>query len=287
MSGTVNAEQAQRWNGDSGRQWIKHRERHVAVRQRLTPRLFQAARIAPGDRVLDVGCGCGESTIAAARTAGPGGYALGLDLSGPMLDVARRLAAEAGIAPDQGPLRFVQGDAQVHPLPPASFDVLISSFGVTFFDDPAAAFDNLVAALRPGGRLAFLSWQDGLRNEVFAIPLRAFATVGGLPDATGDTDPFADPTRVSALLSGAGCADIRIEPLREPARLGSDVADVLGYVRGMSRIRMLTGRLDPARAGRVMAAIEAQYASRARPDGVWVRAAAWLVTAVRRGSPPR
>src|SRR5438477_1596036 len=169
MEPSPNAVAAERWNGDSGRNWIAHRERHVTVRQGILPHLWRAAASRPGDRVLDVGCGCGETTIEAARAADPGG-ALGLDLSAPMLEVARELAAGAGRAN----ATFVQGDAQVYPFPPATYDVVISCFGVMFFADPAAAFGNLARALRPGGRLAFLCWQDDSVNEMFGLPLRAF-----------------------------------------------------------------------------------------------------------------
>lgn len=113
---TANVAQAQRWNGETGRRWISQRDRHAAVRERLTPRLLEGAAIAPGDRVLDVGCGC-EPTVAAARAAGPGGRVLGLDLSAPILAVARRFAAGSGVAN----VDFREGDAQTYPFPrPAS-----------------------------------------------------------------------------------------------------------------------------------------------------------------------
>jgi ubiquinone/menaquinone biosynthesis C-methylase UbiE len=292
VSRTANAAQAQRWNGESGRYWIAHRERHLAAHRYLLPHLFGAAAISAGERVLDVGCGCGATTIAAAQavrgTAGTGplarlpsgsesGAAVGLDLSGPMLDVARSLAAQAGVA-NAG---FVQGDAQVCPLRRESCDVMISSFGVMFFDGPAAAFANMAAALRRRGRLAFLCWQHDMHNEVFAIPLRAFATHTGLPGpAAGDL--FTEPRQVTELLSGTGWEDIQIGAVSESAWMGSDVADVMGYVRGMPMIRSLAAQLgNEALTERALAVIAEQYAARQRPDGVWVRAAAWLVTAHR------
>lgn len=279
---TANAAQAQRWNGAGGQYWIAHRERHLAEQQRLLPHLFGAAGISPGEYVADVGCGCGATTIAAARAAdggqpGPGGYAIGLDLSAPMLAVARLLAMQAEVEN----VRFVQCDAQTHPLRLASFDVVISSFGVMFFADPAAAFAGIAAALRRGGRLAFLCWQPDLRNELFAIPLQAFGEHTPRPGpAIGDL--FVDPPRVRALLSSTGWEKIRIDAVNEPARIGSDVADVMSYVRGMPMVQALRASLgDEALTGQILAGIAEQYAARERPDGVWVRAAAWLVSAHR------
>lgn len=271
-----NAEQVQRWNGDGAQKWIANRERHRAAHQRLIPHLFAAAAISPGDRVLDVGCGCGETTISAA-TAAPGGSALGLDLSAPMLEVARQLAAEAGAAN----ARFDQGDAQVYPLGPARYDVVISKFGVMFFDDPAAAFANIAAGVRPGGRLAFLCWQDDDHNEMFGIPLNAFKECIQLPDPDRDSR-FEDPRRVTELLNRAGWTDVRTEAINEQAWLGTDVADVMRYVR---RIRMVenlvAGLADDALAERALASAAEQYAARLRPDGVWIGTGVWLVTARR------
>jgi ubiquinone/menaquinone biosynthesis C-methylase UbiE len=292
VSRRANAAQAQRWNGESGRHWVAHRERHLAGHRYLLPHLFGAAAISPGEHVLDVGCGCGATTIAAAQAtrggaaAGPrprlpggdeSGGAVGLDLSGPMLDVARRQAAQAGVA-NAG---FVRGDAQICPLRRESCAVMISSFGVMFFDDPAAAFARMAATLRRHGRLAFLCWQHDMHNELFAIPLRAFGAHTRLPVPAGG-ELFTDPRRVTELLSDTGWDDIQIDAVSEPAWIGSDVADVMSYVRGMPMIRSLAADLgNEVLAERVLDVIAGQYAARQRPDGVWVRAAAWLVTAHR------
>jgi ubiquinone/menaquinone biosynthesis C-methylase UbiE len=274
-SQAANAAQAKRWNGASGQYWVAHRERHLAEHRHLTPHLFRAAGISPGERVIDVGCGCGDMTIAAARAAaghGAGsGWAVGLDLSAPMLEVAGQLAAQAGVAN----VGFVRGDAQAGPLRGDSFDVVISKFGVMFFDNPHAAFASLAARLRPGGRLAFLCWQDDELNEVFAIPLRA-ATDCTKPPAPGASKLFTDPDQIAALLSGSGWADVQVIPVVEPAWVGSDVDDVIKYIRGVAEILG-----DDRDLERMLAHIADDYAARQRPDGVWVRAAAWLVTAHR------
>jgi SAM-dependent methyltransferase len=294
-SPAANAAQAQRWNGPSGRHWIEHRERHLAEHQKLTPHLFHRAEIAPGERVLDVGCGCGDTTIMAACAAGAGtlpdsvgaqssdraeagrlGIAVGLDLSAPMLAVARRLAAQAGAA-NAG---FVQGDAQACPLHRSTFDLIISNFGIMFFGNPVAAFARLATVVRPHGRLTFLCWQDDTENEVFAIPLEAFGAYVQLPGPSVNT-LFVDPRQISVLLSETGWGDVEVTSVDELAWLGSDVDDVMGYVRGMPVIRNLTASLDPLLSERALAVVARQYAARQRPDGIWVRAAAWLVAARR------
>ena len=242
------------------------------------PHLFAAAAIAPGERVLDVGCGCGATTISAGlAAAGGAGSAVGLDLSQVMLKVAIQSAGRANAAN----VGFVRGDAQTGPLRRDSCDVMISSFGVMFFDDPVAAFASIGAAMRPGGRLAFLCWQHDLHNELFAIPLEAFGEHVALPESDAST-VFGEPRKITAILQRAGWTNVQVRPLTEPAWIGTNVADVMTYVRGMPVVRnLITELADDALIDRILASIAGQYASRQTADGVWVTAAAWLVTARR------
>jgi len=278
----ANGVQVNRWNGETGHYWIANRERHLDEHERLIPHLLSAAGILPGERVLDIGCGCGETTIEAARAAAvtgrpQGGFAVGLDLSVPMLEVAGRLAAEARV-PN---VSFVRGDAQACPLRAGSFDVMISSFGVMFFDDPAAAFASLGRAACTSGRMVFLCWQPDWRNDLLAMPLRAFRDHAHVP-STAVGDLFFDPHRVTGLLSETGWADVQVCAVSEPARMGADVAEVMSYVRGMPTVRALAASIDDtALTERVFAALADEYAQHKRDDGVWVQAAAWLVTARR------
>ncbi len=202
--------------------------------------------------------------------------AVGLDLSAPMLEVAEQLAAQAGAVN----ARFVRGDAQAGPLRRNSFDVLISNFGVMFFDDPETAFANMAAMLRPHGRMAFLCWQDDNLNEVLAMPLRAFGA--SAPPSSATAELFVDPGKITDLLARTGWQDIQITPVVEPARVGADVDDVMGYVRGMPVMQGIADSLgDETEFERTLARVADDYAPRQYPDGVWVNAAAWLVTARR------
>ena len=149
----ANAAQAAEWDGPAG----AHRTRHAAVfdaeARPHNERFRAAAGVGHGDRVLDIGCGTGQSTRDAARAA-VAGSALGIDLSAQMLEHARRVSSEQGLTN----VSFQQADAQVHRFPAGGFDVAISRFGSMFFDDPVAAFGNIGQALRPGGRLVLMVW---------------------------------------------------------------------------------------------------------------------------------
>ena len=143
----VNVEQAEEWDGREGDHWVQHADRYDALSQRITPHLLDAGAVGAADRVLDVGCGCGLTSRAAAHAASAGSV-LGVDLSAAMLQEAERRARAEGLTN----VRFEQGDVQVHAFSPAAFDLAISRFGVMFFEDPVAAFANVASAIRPGGR---------------------------------------------------------------------------------------------------------------------------------------
>jgi SAM-dependent methyltransferase len=272
----VNAEQAEDWNGASGREFIQQRERHETMLRRLTARLLAAAQIQDGESVLDVGCGCGDVTILAARATGSG-HALGADFSRIQVAEARRLAAAAGVAN----ARFEVADVQVHPFRAGSFDVVLSNFGVMFFDDPAAAFANLRKALRRGGRLAFLCWRTRDENPFFTIGFAEAAAVLGLREMPGPDAAFslAGTGQAGALLSGAGFGGIEFAQADEPMLVGRDVDDVLEYERTFpSASEVLTG-LSPAQAAELTRQVRDHLVAYASPGGVTMPGAAWLVTA--------
>jgi SAM-dependent methyltransferase len=277
----VNKEQAQAWNGASGRHFIEQRERHERMRGRLTARLLASAQIRDGENVLDIGCGCGDVTILAAR-ATRSGDVLGADLSRIQVAEARRLAASAGVAN----ARFEVADAQVHPFQAGRADLVLSNFGLMFFDDPAAAFGNLRSALRPRGRLAFLCWRSRAENPFFSTGFAEAAVVLGLCELPGLAAAFslADPGATGALLAGAGFVGVDFARVDEPMLVGRDVADVLEYERASpSASGLLTG-LSPAQDAQLTRRVRDDLTAFASPGGVTMPGAAWLVTAQADGS---
>ena len=242
----------------------------------LTARLLAGgAQIQDGENVLDVGCGCGDVTILAARATGSG-HALGADFSRIQVAEARRLAAAAGVMN----ARFEVADVQVHPFGAGIFDVVLSKFGVMFFDDPAAAFANLRKALRRGGRLAFLCWRTRDENPLFTIGFAEAAAVLGLRELTGrPLLSLAGTGRVGALLSGAGFSGIQFAKADEPMLISRDADDALEYERASPAATEILAGLSPAQAAEVTRQVRDRLVAYASPDGVVMPGAAWLVTA--------
>jgi len=273
-----NIEQARAWDGDEGRYWAEHADEFDAALRRYTPRLLDAAQLSPADRVLDVGCGTGGTAVEAARRV-PQGSVLGVDLSAPMLAVARRRAADAGLA-DVG---FLQADAQAHPFEPGTFDVVLGRTSAMFFGDRPAAFANLARGLRPGGRLVLLTWQPLAHNEWIRRILGAFTVGRDLPPPPPDAPgPFtlSDPVTVRALLEQTGYVDVALADLHEPMYFGPTAALATSFVHGLNEW-MLRDLDDPTRQ-RAIDALADVMAAAEGPDGVELGSAAWLVTARRR-----
>ena len=240
--------------------------------------LRRAAGVQPQDHVLDIGCGTGQTTRQAARTA-QAGSALGVDISASAIERARELAQAEGLRN----AAFEHADAQVHRFPPERFDLAISRFGTMFFDDPGAAFANIRRALRPAGRLVMMVWQAGDRNE-WAVAVQhslEAAEPAAIPSAGPDPFSLADPPTVNEVLGAAGFADVAFTDVHEPVYYGPDVAAALDWVRGFACISGALKRLDPAAAASVAGRLREALAARMRHGGVWFDSRAWIVTARR------
>ncbi|HVF20735.1 MAG TPA: methyltransferase domain-containing protein [Mycobacteriales bacterium] len=278
----VNVEMAAAWDGDEGAEWARDWQRYDRAARNYHRVLLDAAAIGRTDRVLDIGCGNGESTRDAARAAADG-TATGIDLSSRMVERARELATADGLTN----VTFVQGDAQVHPFDPSAYDIALSRFGAMFFGDAVAAFGNIRAALAPGGRLAAIAWRGPEANEWLRCVFAALAAGRDLPaPPVGAPGPFglADADNTRAMLSAAGFDDIEITPVDAPLWLGTDGDDAFGFFRGTGIVRGMTQELDDTSRGRALAALRATMLEHDTGDGVYFGSGAWLIAARRPGS---
>ena len=274
----VNVDQATAWDGKEGEFWAAHSARFDATIGPHHGVLMAAAAIAPGEHVLDIGCGNGQTSRDAARAASEGGRVLGIDLSGPMLAKAAQLARDEGISN----VRFEQADAQVHAFEAGAFDLAISRFGVMFFEDPVAAFANIAAGLRSGARLAMVIWQSPRANEWISSIGAALAMGRDLPSPPpGAPGPFAlaDPDKASRILTEAGFADIAVAGSERPWSVGADTDDAYAFLSGLPLVRMMLDDLDEATKGQALDNLRATVAAHETPAGVVFGSAAWVLTA--------
>jgi SAM-dependent methyltransferase len=277
----TNHEQHDHWSGPVGDHWVAHADRYDRMLAPFSDRLMATASVSKKDRVLDIGCGCGVTTIEAAQAASAG-EALGVDLSSQMIETATARAHAGGVG-DR--CRFEVADAQTTGFGGGPFDVAVSRFGVMFFDDPVAAFTNIATALRPGGRLVFCCWQPLEANDWMLVPGAAAAQHVHLPEAATGSGPgpfaLADPAQTRATLSGAGFEAIEVEPFTTSMLLGGGGTfdETVDFLVASGSGRAL---LDPAPADARRAAISAvrdTLAPLVDVDGVRLGAAAWIVTA--------
>ncbi len=278
-----NAEQIKYWNQLAGPKWVELQPLLDAQIAALGTRTMDRAGIVPGARVLDVGCGCGHTTIELARRVGPSGSVTGVDISTPMLEEARAAASRA----DVRNVRFENVDAQTHPFAPDRFDVVFSRFGVMFFAHPEDAFRNLCRALRPGGRLAFVCWQSLQANQWMLVPLQAAAKHIALPPppAPGAPGPFAlaDADRVRGILERAGFADLVFDTLNDTPTIGGagGLDQAVEFLLQMGPLGRLLREADPGVVPRVAAAVREALAPFHTADGIRMGCAAWAVSGRR------
>ncbi len=279
---SANADQFEHWNSEESQHWVVHADRYDAMLEGYVEHLLGAANLAADAAVLDIGCGSGATTIAAAQMV-TDGDALGVDLSGPMLKHARTRAAAAGLTN----IAFEQLDAQTAPFVGASRDAVISRFGVMFFDDPVAAMTNIAGALRPGAQMAFACWKGLVANEWALVPAAAVAehappSALGAPGAPG---PFAfgDPDRLQEILAAAGLKSVELTPIDDSLLLGGrgTLDEAVEFLRGTGMARVLLADVAPDVVERAMDAVRVALAPYETPDGVRLGAGVWLVTARR------
>lgn len=274
----ANADQIAYWNAAAGNSWARHQEHLDRQIEPLGRQAMEALGPRRGERLVDVGCGCGQTTLELAERVSGDGAVLGLDISAQMLSVARERASRAGA----GQIRFLEADAQTHAFEPGGADGAFSRFGVMFFAGPAAAFRNIRAALAPGGRLAFVCWRDVALNPFMTVPYAAALPVLPPPSAPGDPYApgpfaFADGERVRAILAEAGFTDIDLRA-HDEAIGGGNLEETARLALSIGPLGMAL-RASPELAGPVRDHVRSALAAYETTTGVFMDSASWIVTA--------
>lgn len=270
----ANDDQATLWNGTAGRAWVDEQESLDRMFEPFEAML--AETVAPGSRVLDIGCGTGATTIAAACRAGPEGCVTGIDISEPMLAVARERAARAGVA-----AKFMHADVQTAELEPASFDSLISRFGVMFFGEPVAAFANLQRATRAGGSLTAFAFRGAVENPFMTTAERAAAPLlpnlpPRNPEAPGQF-AFADADRVRNILESAGWREVDIRQVDVVCAFPR--ADLDRYFTRLGPVGLAMQQAPSASREHIAETVRAAFAPFVEAEEIRFTAACWRIAA--------
>lgn len=277
---TDNAAQIAEWNGVQGGRWATLRQETNGIVMPFGEAALTAAAPRPGERVIDIGCGCGDTSIDLARRVGAGGMVLGVDVSRPMLDVARELGVEAALPH----LTFSECDASTAELP-ADTDLLYSRFGVMFFADPSAAFAHMRGALREGGRCVFACWRAPRDNPWTMVAISAARAALGIAPPPADPNApgpyaFADAERVRGILERAGFGAIDLQRFDAPVVLGATPSAAAEALTRIGPVARLVREVGVEHQPTIAAAVEKALAPLAAPDGrVSTQGSAWIVTA--------
>jgi SAM-dependent methyltransferase len=268
-SDAANAAMRRSWNDVAGPRWVARQALQEARNAEMLAQLLEAAAPALGERVLDIGFGTGVTTVPFAAAVGPAGHVTGVDISRPMLEAAQRRIAEQGL----GNVELLLADAQIHQFPPASFDLVTSRLGVMFFADPAAAFRNLLGALKPGGRLVMAVWATIAENIHWMIPfeiaVRRLEPPAPQPPHAPGPHAFGDREYLRGILTAAGYAAIAIEPRHFHVHGDSPaaMAEHVGLFGAVQRL-MDEKKADAATRQAIVAETEAAFAPYVTADGV-------------------
>jgi ubiquinone/menaquinone biosynthesis C-methylase UbiE len=275
----VNGPQIEYWNGPNGERWAEYADNQDAKLQPLGMAAIDNCDICPGHKVLDTGCGSGTTSFELAHRVGENGRVVGVDISGPMLSIARERLANREI----GNVTFVHRDVATYPFKGAEFDRAFSRFGVMFFVDPVAAFANIRRGLKSGGKLSFVCWRERKENAWMDIPLQiairyVSEPTASEPGAPGPTS-FANPDRVRRILSDAGYKDIELQSLDIKLRFERDAKST---AQTLTRVGSTWRLIRDASEG-IKDKVEQELVEALRPletdEGVKLGSACWLVSA--------
>lgn len=281
MNKIANAGMIDYWNSDAGRKWVRFQQVMDLSLLPYGSRAMDASGVGLGERVIDVGCGCGDTTFELARRIGPAGHVLGVDVSKPALTQARYRAGYKA----EGNYKFAHGDAQTHAFDDGAYDLVFSRFGGTFFDDPVAAFGNFSTALKPEGRLALVCWRPVDDNEWVHLPLTAAADHMTVPELSEPGAPgpfsFGDPDRIKQVLGDAGFADIMIEPFNQPFAVDMNAKEAAEFMMQIGPVGWAIAQVNPDQntRTRLMDDLRGRLASYNTGQGIALGAATWIVTA--------
>lgn len=279
VQSAANADQIAYWNAQAGATWAALQDQLDRQIEPLGLVAMAALDPRPGERLLDIGCGCGQTSLELAERVGADGSVLSVDISAPMLEIARRRAAEAGASQ----ITFVEADAQTYPFVPRKLDAAFSRFGVMFFEDPTAAFHNIATGLAPGGRLAFVCWRALGENAWMTAPfLAALPLIPPPPPPTPNAPgpfAFADADRVRGILQTAGFGEIEITPHDQPVG-GNDLETTVGVSLRVGPLGAVL-REQPHLKDAVTDAVRSALEPHVTPKGVFLPSATWIVTARR------
>ncbi len=281
MSEIVNSAMHDYWNGDGGQIWVNFKDRIDTSLIHFGQAAINAAALEIDDRVLDVGCGCGDTSIAIADLVGPDGHVHGIDISKQILTQARHRVTTVKLSN----VTFECADAQSSQFESNYFDVVFSRYGVMFFDDPVAAFTNIRQALKPGGRMAFICWQPIKNNEWVNLPLEVVEKHIDLPPAADPEEPggfsFGDPNRVNNILTSAGFASISIQQFHSFFNVGADLDEAMNFLTHIGPASSATKATDVGEItrSRITSQLRTTLVPYETEHGVRLGAAAWIITA--------
>jgi SAM-dependent methyltransferase len=276
-----NTAQIAYWNDRAAVTWPAFQERLDTLFEPLTALALNAAAPAPGEHVIDIGCGCGATVLALADRVGPTGHVLGLDISEPMAARARERITAAGLTN----ARVMVSDAAVHPFLQDSADLLFSRFGIMFFADPVAAFANLRGAIRQGGRLLCAAWRPLVDNPWFTVPLRAARALlppqpPADPDAPG---PFAlaNPDRTRGIFRDAGWHDVTLTRHEVPMHLAAagEIEQATEFATRVGALARMLADADGQLHARIRQAVAEALTTYDSPSGINLSGSIWLISA--------